>query len=128
MTTSVSLSSMRANEAYPYNGNDSLTDNSVPAATLYNPNIDGSYLMHKPITQITRNEETGYVSFMFKNENNGVVGIEELAFPDNEMVDVYTLDGMKMLLGIPSGQIDGLRPGTYILRNRNGESRKMYVK
>ena len=68
------------------------------------------------------------MSFMFKNENNGVVGIEELAFPDNEMVDVYTLDGMKMLSGIPSGQIEGLRPGTYILRNRNGESRKMYVK
>ena len=123
-----SNSNRGGNEAYPYNGNDSLTDNSVPAATLYNPNIDGSYLMHKPITQITRNEETGYVSFMFKNENNGVVGIEELAFPDDEMVDVYTLDGMKMLSGIPSGQIDGLRPGTYILRNRNGESRKMYVK
>ena len=34
---------------------------------------------------------TYLVSFMFKNENNGVVGIEELAFPDNEMVDVYTL-------------------------------------
>lgn len=123
-----SNSNRGGNEAYPYNGNDSLTDNSVPAATLYNPNIDGSYLMHKPITQITRNEETGYVSFMFKNENNGVVGIEELAFPDNEMVDVYTLDGMKMLSGMPSGQIEGLRPGTYILRNRNGESRKMYVK
>ena len=43
---------------------DSLTDKSKPAATLYNPGPDGTKLMHKPITHITRAED-GSISFVF---------------------------------------------------------------
>ncbi len=123
-----SNSTRGGNEAYPYNGNDSLTDNSVPAATLYNPNTDGSYLMHKPITEITRDAETGYISFLFMNENNGTVGIQDARISDNDIVDVYTLDGVKVMSDIMAGNVCGLRPGTYILRNHEGVSRKMVLK
>lgn len=123
-----SNSNYGGHEAYPYNGNDSLTDTSLPAAKLYNPNTDGSLLMHKPITQIVRNEETGYISFLFKNENNGVVGIHDMLTDDDEMVDVYTVSGVKVLSGIPIGQVCGLKSGTYIVRNHNGTSMKICVK
>ena len=43
---------------------DSLTDRSNPAATLYNPNTDGSLLMHKPITHIAK-AANGDISFVF---------------------------------------------------------------
>ena len=43
---------------------DSLTDHSKPAATLYNANTDGSMLMHKPITHITK-AQNGDISFVF---------------------------------------------------------------
>lgn len=44
---------------------DSLTDSSKPAASLYNANTDGTFLMHKPITHITKDTSTGYISFVF---------------------------------------------------------------
>ena len=43
--------------------NTALTDTSTPKASLYNANTDGTYLMHKPIEDIT--EENGLISFRF---------------------------------------------------------------
>ena len=123
-----SNSNRGGNEAYPYNGNDSLTDNSTPAAKLYNPNIDGSYLMHKPITQITRNEETGFISFLFKNENNGTVGIEDAIISGDEVVDVYRLDGVRVMSNTSAANVFGLRPGTYVMKNSQGHSKKIVIK
>jgi len=59
-----------AHAAYPYIDNekgihnDSLTNNSVPAATVYNRNIQGNMLMNKPITCITEDATTGNVGFL----------------------------------------------------------------
>ena len=116
-------------DAYPYNGNDSLTDNSTPAAKLYNPNTDGSNLMHKSITEITRDEQTGFVSFLFKNENNAnsALGIQQLLKAD-EVVDVYTLDGAAVLRNATAENAYALRPGTYVVRSQSGHSRKIVVK
>lgn len=44
--------------------NTALTDYSTPAATLFNPNSDGSYLLHKPIENITESAD-GKISFVF---------------------------------------------------------------
>lgn len=55
-------------DAYPYEGNDSITNLSTPAAMLYNANSDGSYYMNKSIRNITRNDD-GTMSFVFVNEN-----------------------------------------------------------
>lgn len=122
-----SNSTRGGHDAYPYNGNDSLTDNSTPAAKLYNPNTDGSLLMHKPITEITRNEENGNVSFLFRNENNGADGISKLS-NDGNVVDVFTLDGVKVLSNAQEERVYELQPGTYVVRNTEGVSKKVTVK
>lgn len=44
--------------------NDELTDDSYPAATLYNRNSDRTYYMGKPLTAITRNAD-GTIAFQF---------------------------------------------------------------
>ncbi len=53
---------------YPFGDNNSLTNTSLPAATLNTANIDGTTYMNKPITNITRNDD-GTVSFSFANDN-----------------------------------------------------------
>lgn len=51
-------------DTYPGTTNNTeLTDESNPAATLYNANTDGKKFMHKPITEIAENE--GLISFTF---------------------------------------------------------------
>lgn len=60
-TSSTSL----AGDPYPgTKNNTSLTDYSIPAATLFNANTDGSFLLHKPIENITESSD-GKISFVF---------------------------------------------------------------
>ena len=60
-TSSTSL----AGDPYPgTKNNTSLTDYSIPAATLFNANTDGSFLLHKPIENITESSN-GKISFVF---------------------------------------------------------------
>lgn len=49
-------------DPYPYNGNDSLTNLSKPAASLYNANSDGTYYMNRGIRDIKESSE-GIISF-----------------------------------------------------------------
>jgi hypothetical protein len=49
--------------AYPYLSNDSLTNNSKPAATLYNENTDSTKLMNKAVRDIA--VARGLASFEF---------------------------------------------------------------
>lgn len=51
-------------DLYPYAGNDSLSNKSRPAATLYNSNTDGKKFMNIRITNITKNSD-GTMSFNF---------------------------------------------------------------
>ena len=51
-------------DPYPYNGNDSLTNNSTPAATLYNANTDGTKYMNRAI-YLTQNSD-GTVNLDYK--------------------------------------------------------------
>ena len=53
-----------ATDLYPSLGNDSLTNHSLPAATLYNVNTDGSLLMNVAITDIRQNGD-GTMGFRF---------------------------------------------------------------
>ena len=48
-------------DAYPYMGNDRLTNDSQPAATVFNKNTDGSFFMNYPISGIT--QKNGLISF-----------------------------------------------------------------
>lgn len=54
------------NDLYPYKDNNSLTNNSVPAATLHNSNIDGTLMMNRGVTNITQNAD-GTMSFNYEH-------------------------------------------------------------
>ena len=63
------------NDLYPYmvSGavmNDELTDDSRPAAKLYNKNSDGTKYMGKPVTAIRKNAD-GTMSFDFMGRQRG---------------------------------------------------------
>lgn len=56
-------------DAWPYNGNNSLTNSSTPAAAVYTKNTDGTYYMNKSVTDITQNSD-GIISFSFSVIDN----------------------------------------------------------
>lgn len=61
-----------AGDPYPYNDNDSLTNSSSPAATVYNRNSDGTKYMNCRIYNITQNAD-GTVSFSFAPDSSTAV-------------------------------------------------------
>lgn len=67
---------MEYNAAYPYNGLDSLTDRSHPAAAVWNANSDGTYLMHCRIYDITQNDD-GTMAFSFGWDEGGSKGADD---------------------------------------------------
>lgn len=105
--------------AYPYvtkdnHNNDSianncLTNTSEPAATLYNPNIDGQLLMSKPITSMAV-DANGLASFVFMDET--ATSVSEVPFYEeqghNASTPIYDLQGRR--LSAPA-------KGLYILGN-----------
>ena len=54
-------------DLYPYQNNNSLTNTSTPRASLYHKNLDETFLMSKPVTEI---KENGDGSMRFKFTNN----------------------------------------------------------
>ena len=72
--------------------NNELTDVSVPATAMYNPNATGSYRLSKPITNITLNgDET--ISFTFHTSGpDGLIHSKA----DTISPEVYTLEGKKV--------------------------------
>ena len=65
--------------AYPYGENNTLTNESTPAATLYHKNTDGTLFMNKSLTDMT--VTGGLVSFNFKNETTGIFEQKVLGEP-----------------------------------------------
>jgi len=86
-----------ANWAYPYIANDSLTNNSKPAATLNNENTDGTYFMSKSLRDIS--VTGGLASFRFTVD--GTTGIDELP-ADGEPRELYRI-GPIVILRYPNG-------------------------
>lgn len=79
------------NDLYPYGSNNSLTNTSIPAATINNKNTDGSFYMNKEVKDITRNPD-GTMSFKFFGNNaSGIDGISAgTRHADNR---IYSIDG-----------------------------------
>lgn len=96
-----SISSDTYYDAYPIVSSklniDSLTDNSKPAAELYNANVDGSLLMHKPITHIARNA-AGEISFVFME------GAKAVADGDVNADGVVDIDDVNAVISIILGK------------------------
>lgn len=63
------------NDAFPFGDRNSLTNTTRPSASVFNKNTDGSYMMNKDITGITRNSD-GTVSFDFAPAQSGILFYE----------------------------------------------------
>lgn len=102
----------QAGDLYPFNGNNSLTDTSSPAATIY----QGGSTMGKPITNITQNED-GSIDFDFMGGSNDNI-ISGIHFVENDETPsfgqgVYSLDGRYM-----GTSANGLDKGIYIVNGK----------
>lgn len=64
------------NATYPYASLDSLTDSSQLAATVWNANADGTYLMHCRVYGITQNAD-GTVAFSFGWADGNATGTND---------------------------------------------------
>lgn len=58
----------KAGDAWPYQGNNSLTNYSRPACTVYNANTDGTCYMNKYLLNITQNAD-GTISFEYTTKS-----------------------------------------------------------
>lgn len=102
----------QAGDLYPYKDNNSLTDTSSPAATIY----QGGTTMGKPITNITQNED-GSIDFDFMGGSNDNI-ISGIHFVENDEVPsygqgVYSLDGRYF-----GSSVKGLGKGIYIVNGK----------
>lgn len=102
----------QAGDLYPFNGNNSLTDTSSPAAIIY----QGGSTMGKPITNITQNED-GSIDFDFMGCSNDNI-ISGIHFVENDEAPsfgqgVYSLDGRYM--GTSANSLD---KGIYIVNGK----------
>lgn len=125
--TAEETSASMATDPYPYMvknaqgvfevRNNALTDQSSPAATLFNPNSNGTMLMGKTITNITRNED-GTISFDFMggSETNIIDGIENTITGNCKKTGnnkIYTIDGR-----IAGSNLHNLEKGLYIMNGK----------
>lgn len=97
-----------AGDMFPGSKNvNEFSDNSLPAASLYNKNNDGTFLLHKSLTNIT--ETDGLISFLFNEGSTGIENVSENGVPH----DVYSLQGINM-----GRQTNKLSQGIYIVNGR----------
>ena len=102
----------QAGDLYPFNGNNSLTDTSSPAATIY----QGGTTMGKPITNITQNED-GSIDFDFMGGSNDNI-ISGIHFVENDEMSsfgvVFTLWTVVIWALLPTA----LKKGIYIVNGK----------
>ena len=92
--------------AYPYEGNNSLTNTSAPAAELFNLNSDSTFYMNKPVTEMA--VIRGMAQFKFQNTFTGVKTVKADWAKDGRW---FTIDG-RTLPGKPA------KSGLYIHEGR----------
>lgn len=80
-------------DLYPYAGNNALTATTTPAATVNHPNVDGSLLMQKDITDIEQHID-GTISFSFTTHL--FTGINDVKTEKNNKAIYYNLAGQRI--------------------------------
>lgn len=106
-------------------GNNALTDKEqtqgsrvAPAARLHTPNTDGSYFMHKPITDIAYDADKKTISFNFMGGSS--TGIEDGMNPEDSFGDhdlrVFAMDG-RMIATLTENNLYTLPSGIYIVKD-----------
>ncbi len=111
--------------AYPWaedaNSNNTLTDESTPATTMYNTNTDGSKLLGKSITNITMSSD-GLVSFDFMGGNTSV-GISDACTQTTDGIrEVYDLQGRRVTADSRASKTNTF----LIVREKNGQVKKIF--
>lgn len=115
---------------YPYNRRDSLTDNSRPAATVFNTNVRGTKFMGKPITHIKRDNATGEVSFDFMGGayNSGIATVETATdgLLEGNPATVFDASGRCVARVDAYDGLPGMLPaGVYMVKSSNGTTIKV---
>ncbi|MCR5679619.1 MAG: M6 family metalloprotease domain-containing protein, partial [Prevotella sp.] len=91
--------------AYPYEGNDSLTNTSAPAAQLNHANCDGSLLMNKALLDMR--VESGQASFRFRVDKEIGTGMK----PAPAMSGMSRMGSLTNVATLPGGSIVIVRKG-----------------
>lgn len=82
-------------DTYPGTSNNhSLTDYSIPCASLYNQNIDGNNLMGKPIEDITESND-GLISFKFMGGEK-TSALRDMSIKNDNNITYYNIYGQKL--------------------------------
>lgn len=107
--------SIQHDMTYPFNGNDSLTNTSTPAARVFNVNKNFRMTLDKPITNIAVDSigRTGIASFTFMGGTADAISAPS-ASRDNGITEWYDLAGRRI-----NRQSRGI-----VIERRNGQSVK----
>jgi len=89
--------------------NDSLTDNSLPAATLYNANTDGSLFMNRGIKDITQHTD-GTMAFRFESVSMKYVNVDTTLTEKPDLSGAIFYESFNRCIG--TGGNDGLFKGS----------------
>ena len=95
-------------DAYPYLQNDSLTDNSSPAAVLYNGNVDRHRFMNRGIHDITIQEDSS-VSFRYAALSERIIYMDSLSANRPDTTGAIFYESFNECLG--TGGNDGIFKG-----------------
>ena len=80
---------------YPFFENDSLTNNSLPPASLLHANVDGQLLMSKPITHMSV-DENGLASFVFMGDTATWIPGVQTSMSDAKKSMKFDLSGRRI--------------------------------
>lgn len=95
-------------DVFPYNGNDSLTNNSAPRAEVYNRNSDGSPYLNHGVHHIHQNAD-GTMGFEFKTISVKIAD-PDTPISDTELEGAIFYESFDLCLG--TGGNDGVFKGT----------------
>ena len=100
-------------EGDPYpsatNGNDSLTSNSVPAATVYNANTDGGLYLNRGVQQI-RQSADATISFRFEARSEKVIYVDTTMTEKPDLTGAIFYESFDQCAG--TGGNDGVFKGS----------------
>ena len=91
------------------NGNDSLTSNSLPAATVYNGNVDGGLFLNRGIQAIKQHDD-GTVSFRFEARSEKYVYVDTTQAGKPDLTGAIFYESFDRCIG--TGGNDGVFKGS----------------
>ncbi|MBR5919524.1 MAG: M6 family metalloprotease domain-containing protein, partial [Prevotella sp.] len=99
------------NDPYPYRKNNSFSNTSTPAATVFNKNTDGSKKLNKSVKEITQNSD-GTISFKFQATAESSAIEKPTVSSEVSPRGIFDLQGRKVSENAP------LQRGIYIVNGK----------